>query len=430
MNIPLEQPQSPDIYSFGFDGGLNRTLPNNSTGVVYDTLEQALNTGQVLSGGNLALKTLDVGSFTRSVSPGDNIQDAINAASSRGGGRIVLRNGTYKLKTNLTMWSNVYLEGENAHTTILDFIDNASGIVASGSNAYSTGSVTVSNNSTTVTGAGGTAWLTNVAAGQYILLGGIWYLIGAVTANDTIILGVPYGGTALSGAIYVTAIPIDDIKITRLLIKNALTAIAVTYCSRLFFDDISIQSSVVGMSFTDSSLGTIAVPTLIACNSGVTLTRTHYTQIEGGAAIDVLAGNGFTMDTCTNLSFPNCVALNASADGFNITSCSNINLNACSVVENAGQGIEFVSGNSDIVVLGGAMENNGSDGIRLTASTDNCQFIGNSIKDNGGYGINVAAATDDTNLLLGNNFATNTSGAVNNSGTGTLIRSNIGVADN
>ena len=373
--------------------------------------------------------TIVIGGQYRTVAVGDSIQSAIDAVYAAGGGTVVLQNGTHTLTANLNLYSYVTLQGQTGHGAILDFVNNAYGIVASGSSAYSTGTVSISNNGTALTGSG-TSWATNVVAGMYILLGGIWYPITVVGSDTSITIGVPYAGVALSGAVYVAAVPIDSIEVNKVTIKNASTALAITYCSRAIFNDVNVNSSVTGITTTDSSLLTFNVATLTANNAGGSFTRTHYTQFVGCSSIDALAGVGFTLTTCTNFVFQNSFSLNSSGDGFNVTSCSNANFDACSVIENGGQGIEFISGNSDISISGGAYENNASDGIKLTATTDNLQIIGNSIKDNGGYGLNIAASTDDNNVITSNNFSGNSTSAVNDSGTGTVIRGNVGVTDN
>ena len=73
---------------------------------------------------------------------------------------------------------------------------------------------------------------------------------------------------------------------------------------------------------------------------------------------------------------------------------------------------------------------NTGDGIRFTASDDNVIVSQSDIRKNGGYGINIVDATTTNTLISSNSFVSNTSGEVNNSGTGTLIRSNLGVVDN
>ena len=106
MNIPLDQSSS-DIYDLGFDRGLNREIPDNSTGVVYDTIENATNAASVLSGGNLNLKTLTIGGLTRQVAPGDDIQAAIDAVNREGGGTVQLLAKTYNPTFDINLKSNV-----------------------------------------------------------------------------------------------------------------------------------------------------------------------------------------------------------------------------------------------------------------------------------------------------------------------------------
>ena len=326
---------------------VTRTLPS------YGTTRRSLRRFGTRAG----KRDIRLGAKTVNAFPGDDIQKLIDQIHDIGGGVIFIKNGTHKLSANLTMYSNVYINGENGHTAILDFQTNAYGIVASGSSAYSTGTVTVSNNSTSVTG-NGTTWLTNVVAGMYILLDGIFYPITVVGGNGSITIGIPYAGVALTTAVYVACVPIDDIQINNLTIKNASTGFALTYCSRGVFNDLNIQASVTGVICTDCSLLTFNVPTLVANNAGFVFTRVHYSQYLGASATDTLAGVGLVFTACTNNIFQNFFILNSSGNGISITSCDNLQLASGSVIENGGIGIELVSGNRDIVILSVGAENN------------------------------------------------------------------------
>lgn len=115
-------------------------------------------------------------------------------------------------------------------------------------------------------------------------------------------------------------------------------------------------------------------------------------------------------------------------NGITMTSCSNMII-VLSATSNGGKGIELVSGNDNISITAGAISGNTSDGVKLTATSDNCKLHDGNFASNGGYGINIAAASCDNTLISGNILASNSSGAVHDSGTTTLIRSNIGVAD-
>src|SRR3990167_1127523 len=124
-DIPLQKPSEPDIYSYGYDPSLNREIKDVSTGVVYDT-SNSVNTGSVLSGGNLTLKTLSIGGLVKQVAPGDDIQAAIDAVNREGGGTVQLLAKTYTLTSDINMKSNVALVGAGIDVTILDFADSSS----------------------------------------------------------------------------------------------------------------------------------------------------------------------------------------------------------------------------------------------------------------------------------------------------------------
>lgn len=134
-DIPLPTAEKEDIYSLGFGKSLQRGITDNSTGVVYDTIENSLNTGSVLSGGNLNLKTLSIGSLTRQVAPGDDIQAAIDAVSREGGGTVQLLAKTYNPTFDIEIKQNVRLQGAGVGVTIIDFVDGAFSVKVSGNAA-------------------------------------------------------------------------------------------------------------------------------------------------------------------------------------------------------------------------------------------------------------------------------------------------------
>ncbi len=116
-------------------------------------------------------------------------------------------------------------------------------------------------------------------------------------------------------------------------------------------------------------------------------------------------------------------------DGINLTTGVNIQM-TIDASGNGGQGVELVSGCSNVDFISGRIVGNASDGIKLTASSSNCHLFGNDIESNGGYGVNIAASSCNTNILTTNTFATNTSGACSDNGTMTIIRGNSGLSDN
>ena len=82
-----------------------------------------------------------------------DIQKAIDYVNGLGGGTVYIKAGTYNLTTDLIMYSNIHLVGEDTLSTILDFGNNSltnGGITAIGTKVSTTGDITLTNNSTSV----------------------------------------------------------------------------------------------------------------------------------------------------------------------------------------------------------------------------------------------------------------------------------------
>lgn len=406
------------------DYGFNRSLykETESSQQVNDVFNQTV-TDSDLQTGQTYIPHIIAGQKIITVSVGGNIQDAIEQIDRDGGGIVQLQNGIHKPNNNLTMHDNVYLSGQNAESTIIDFASQAYGICILGSNNYSTGTVSVTNNSQTIEGSG-TTW-TSAMVGRKIMLNGLWYAISAFTDADTITIAAPYGGVTLSGATYMIATTIEDVKVSDLSVKgSAGSAITVLYGNEYWSRDVRIQTSVIGLNQDYCSNTTAIALDFVACYSALDFDNVHYTVINESGSLDALTGDGFNLNACTNSSINSCFILNSAANGISFTDCDSIAVNSGVAVENGGKGMELVSGNSSIISTTFKAKNNASDGIKLTATSDECEFIGCRAEANGGYGINIAAATDNNNTITSNILKNNVSGAFNDSGTDTEIGHN------
>lgn len=373
--------------------------------------------------------TIVIGGQYRTVAVGDSIQDAIDAVNAAGGGTVVLQNGTHTPGQDITLYSKITLQGQNGDSTIIDFSGGSYQIKGIGSGAYTTGTVSVTNNGTTVTGSG-TTWSGNVTVGQYILLAGIWYPISAVTDNTHLTIGVPFADVDQSGVTYTAATILSNIHLNALTIRNsAISAVKFKYVTNLFMEDVACQSSLVGTEIDTCSQITFNYSDMLANYTNYILTNTHFLIHIGNSSIDALTGNGYTIDKITNTAITACFVLNSAADGMNISNSSNCRIDGV-MAENGGSGVEFVANNDNVIFGPSRVEKNASDGVKLTATSDNVFINGSFIKNNTGYGVNIVASTCDNTVINGNNFYGNTTSACNDSGTGTVIRGNVGLADN
>lgn len=370
------------------------------------------------------------GALSTTISSGDDIQSAINKLHAQGGGYLYLQAGTYKMTTNLVCYSSISIIGVSPTATLIDWQNSALSLSFAGTGVYSTGTITSITSGINVVGSG-TAWLTNVTPGQTLFLGTRSYVILAVVDDTHITLAEGYGdNVTLPGAAYRICTQVTDVAVKNIGFKNASgTSLTFADCRRIALVSTNFLTNSIG--YTLSNCSEIDFSQIVdvgnssdGCrftNVGLGFIRTHATSSNGG--------HGVKIDNMKDVYFLACASTGNTSDGFNITSGSNMQMTV-DASGNGGQGVEEVSGCSNIDFISGRMVGNTSDGIKLTATSDDCRFFGVDIQSNGGYGINIAASTCDNNIITTCSFASNTSGAVNDSGTGTVIRGNVGVVDN
>lgn len=371
---------------------------------------------------------IDTGVKVFAVESDGDIQRAINDANVAGGGIVQLATATYNLTADLNLYSQISLVGQGSGNSIIDFGNGAFQVKVVGNTPYSTGTVSVTNKGTSVTGSGTT--FTAAMAGQSILIGDYWYVIASRASNTSITLDSAYIGSTASGVTFVIANTIDAVSFKGITIQNsAIALMKVQYGNTINFDDFIFSGGLVGIDGDDSATLFLINSFTFGCGTGLTFDNFQFgCWINSGALSST--GDGFVFTKCRNWAMVGFNSENNGARGLVFTTCSNFGVENYALQNNTTIGVELVTNNFQFAFSGGVIVNSGTDGIKLTANSDNCIFYGHQVVGSGGYGLNIAASTDDNNIIIGNYFATNSSGNVTDSGTTTKIRSNIGVADN
>lgn len=353
----------------------------------------------------------------------DSIQNYLTQASIDGGGIIQLQPGTYVLSSDIYIPDGVTLEGSSRDNCIID-CNGDFGIYMQGTDPYSTGTVTINNGATGLVGSG-TTW-TSAMVGQYVLLDGSWYEITAFTDTTHITIDT-YQGANLSGGVYMIATPNFNATLSRVTVTGA-TAIGITI-------GYSMESNVLDVVVSDCGTGIdidyAVFPKLVTtCNSNGVNLNMNYVD---GFFIDFsefsfsTTGAGVVMTNVDNSTFFNSSVNDNTGDGLNLTSCTKIAFISFDVSGNGGQGFEYVSGCNDNQISMGLINGNTSDGIKLTATSDRNSISQLSVTSNGGWGVNIANANCDSNVLVGVIAASNSSGSITDSGTGTLKSTTVNV---
>lgn len=372
---------------------------------------------------------LIIGGISRTIDTTGNIQTALDQINAGGGGTLYLKAGTYNRTSSITGYSSTAIVGISPSNTIINFGSTASSLNFVGSSVYSTGTITGISGGVNVTGSG-TAWLANASAGQHLFISTRWYKIAAVTGNTTLILSEGYGDNLTFPQNYRIATVKNNILLENIAVTGSTgTGVVFSDARQITIRNISTYSNSIGTTYTNVSEVDANRHTSVSNTShgisGTNLGLCNWSSVNTPAN----GGNGMIFNNFQTAALLACSADGNTADGVNATSLIDVAM-LIEASSNGGQGIELVATSDNVDVFSGSIRNNTSDGIKLTATATNCHIFGNSITGNGGYGVNIAAASDANNVLTTNNFATNTSGAVNDSGTGTVIRGNPGVTDN
>jgi hypothetical protein len=366
--------------------------------------------------------TFTIGGTVITIGPTDDIQDALDTIDNAGGGTLYLQAGTYNVSSNIVVPSSCAIIGAGL-STIIDFGGGAFQMQVVGSNNYSTGTVAINNDATTVVGTGTT--FTSAMVGRQILLEDFWYTISAFTDTTHITIDRPYMGTNLSGASYMIATTVGTVNLEDFLLQGSSTALLkVQYANGVNIDGVLPFDGSIGIDIDDSAFINIFNSGADTCDTGMTFEKVYFGTFFNNNITECSTA-GVTFNTIRNWCIDVFAFVNISGNAMSFTSCSNNDVLDFSIQHVTGKGIEFVSGNSDIGVTAGVIKDCTSDGIKLTATSDSIVLgAGLNIHDNGGWGVNIAASTCDNNIIVGDYFANNSSGDVTDSGTGTIKRAN------
>lgn len=435
------QPQPPDRLFQSYNKGLYRLTGEEAEDDVLNMLSapggtnannvetSASDIGSGVVGGTIvnSANSVSTGSSTPSgvnvqmVSGGVDLQNKLDLMNASGGGKIFLSAGTYKAPSNLTGYSGIEIIGEDVSTTIIDFGNASRSFLWSGTNVYTTGTISGVSGFVNVTGSG-TAWLSHVTAGQNLFIGTRWYTIAAVTSDTTLILAEAYGDNVSFPSSYRIATVISGVVIQDVTIINSTsTALAFTDTKDLELVRVQLIANNIGITLNNVSRAKIDQIIIAESTSdGSQLTNCGLFNVSAWQAAGN-GGNGFTLNNVKTVPFLFSSSTSNAGDGFHCTTVVD-SLFKVEASSNGGIGIQFVSGCLDCYVDDSYCRGNAGDGIKLTATSSN-NTLGSALTltGNGGYGIDIAASSDNNNTIVVPYFAGNASGNYLDNGTGTNV---------
>lgn len=398
-------------------------------------------------------------------------------AFSAGAKTVYVRNGVYTEVAGFTIPNNGALIGESKNGAIIDLPSGTTVLGESVPVSSNTGTISLTNGSTTVTGSG-TAWSTSDEDKVLITEYGDVLWVDTYVGGTQLTLLAPYEGASISSVNYMIAdmkrVTIRDITIrknnctssypiialsthygsnienTRLVYARSASAIYIrdSYdcimrdLDILIWDNWGATSGSIGIKLFGGYMHTIENCRMSGGDYGIYVNSCPASSIvnniitefsEDGIYIDssgdtVISNNtisvvnnyGINIIAGTRLKITGNLIRECGDDGITgVISLSSIVGNH--IVKCAGEGLQFDSSSASTTVVGNDIYENGN-GIFIHSAAGTIVMNGNRISGNIGIGVDI---NGDYNILVANLITGNSGGNVDDTGTANEIAHNI-----
>lgn len=308
---------------------------------------------------------------------GTGLFTSVAEAFNAGFKDVIVGPGTFLETATVQVPAGGSLKGRSPDETILDFSTapvGTSGVVLDGSVGgtlvpYTTGTLTFTQGSATVTGAGGTLFLANVQSGWFVVVDDATYEIQSVDSDTQLTLASLFRGQSASGV---------STRIQPLLEHAFVSNLAIVAAPN---NQLHLRSAREAVVEDVRVLDAVGFGVHIQDCVEVTLTRVH--------VVDAI-NNALVVDRSVRTEVVACTVTNATADGIHILNASTYTtLRNVTTAGNGGSGM-VVTGNS-LHTRAHALvsQDNGTHGVQVTAgSTDTC-FVQATVFRNGSKGFEL-----------------------------------------
>lgn len=375
-----------------------------------------------------------------------DIQLAINYVNSLGGGTVLIRRGKYVLSAIITMYSNIYIVGEDAVNTIIDC--NASNFYfsISGLTNVQIRNLKIQNGQSTSTV--GTVYITNSSK---IKITGVNFLNNATGGDPASCITIFVDNTGGS---------VDQLEVTFCTSSGDSVFVYLKGNSRnCWFENNNIMAPVTVVFNADSSAGgsgffnnNVITNCILGAFYGkfnqasILGNRLLYTsQVSTDYLIDLTSGAGniefannhisvggagaMRLTNVNNMAISGNILGASTGDAININSATSVTVQITgNVLRVTTAGIGINASNASLLTISGnsiLAAGNNKDGIKFTTVTEST-IVGNVIYDGAGgtaYAVNISDAGSNSNAVVGNRLRFTTA-ATHDLGSGDIIASN------
>lgn len=370
-------------------GQSDEAIYNHRIAEILDHLDQSIINAKIIA----SHRTYNAVVGTDPEDDFDDIQDAIDFVNGIGGGTIFIKAGTYTQSTDLTLYSNITIEGNDADSVIIDFANYSKSILIKGTSGTHKNNIT----------------LRRVTISGYYTITGtacdLEYSDDVTFDECSFISADPTVG---HGMLAIYAMYCTRLKINNCYFKDLRYGILPGDTTDLFITDNYIDNVVWQFVEMQDPATRITITGNFAQNVG------DFFHSEYGADHILIDGNYISVN-----SYHAIYIIEASK--------SIITNNHIYGSDQDYDGIYLEALNRDIVTNNYVYNFNKS-GIYLSNNSPGVDrsIISNNVCDsNDRYGIEIAGTNCQYNIVIGNNLSNNTLGGLSDSGTGTSTNNNV-----
>lgn len=321
------------------------------------------------------------------------LQAALVYVNSIGGGSIYLKSGHYYIDDDIQLSSNTNIVGEDAEMTIIDFDGAEKRIIAQGSSG---------------------THLRNIEFHNVQIKGmsssddwGMWFIYcDDIKFQDCKFLDFadPYAeNTGLIAFDHCKRVTVNNCYF-----KNCEGGMYMSECDQLNFEFNYYESIASWVLYVSVSTNVVF--------------RHNRTYLCGSENADSMI---YFTDGCNDLIFDSnifdsCRTVPIWSENGSRIAVTNNTIGKTGTVNHA----ISISGCDRSIICNNRITTFTTDGIYIYGDDDYCVINSNAVTNCGGYGIKIDGATNDKNVVVGNCLVSNSSGAVSDSGTGTVVANN------
>lgn len=321
------------------------------------------------------------------------LQEAIDYVHALGGGKIFVKAGNYIQTVDITLYSDIYIEGEDADTTIINFNNTTYRMKGEGTAGAHIVNVLVSNIAIASSN-NNTYRALRFDYGNNII-------VEKCKFYDNInSIGNGTGDLIFEHALNIYIRENTFSSASSIEIEGTNIFIEENYfngepAGGVYGNGITMNSACHSVKITDNHFD-------FWCQSHI------YIQNNLGASNNIIiADNYFSQSDSWSIYADPVENMTISGNIFDRGSGNAIDLNGCNIVSISGNIITSFTG----------------DGVDLDAS-DRTAISGNTLNSMDGYGVDVSNNTCDGTVIVGNSMSGNTAGNVHDLGTGTINQHN------